>query len=289
MAGLVEASTAEEPVVCSFSDVHGYWDAFVSTLTLPGDHDAYPALVERDADGRLHWAGGADGRAYVLVCNGDMIDRGGDGDRIVETVRRLQREAPPGHVRYLLGNHEQFVLAGGGVGPPDWYCNRATVTDRRTFYDAIAAGRMTAAYDGYTYTYSHGGSPGGVDVTAANDALEAVTAAVADIVGTDRDSWAAFAEVFDDECVTRAGSQEPKGPDAGPLWLGWEHLPADAPPQVVGHTPHDRVTRKGNVVCTDVTQENTHRRGGAALTIETPGGLAVLEREDDGRVTRRER
>jgi hypothetical protein len=61
------------------------------------------------------------------------------------------------------------------------------------------------------------------------------------------------------------------------------------------------VTRKGNVVCTDVTRTNTHRPGGAALTIERPRGnrhgvpaddgdtveLGVLERADDGTVTYR--
>jgi hypothetical protein len=38
-------------------------------------------------------------------------------------------------------------------------------------------------------------------------------------------------------------------PEAGVVWLDFSYLPADAPPQVVGHTPHETVTRKGNVVC----------------------------------------
>lgn len=270
------------PTILSLSDVHGYWDAFESALALPGDHDEFAPLVERDDDGRLHWAGGESGREYVLVVNGDCIDRGGDGGRVVETVRRLQREAPDGHVRYHAGNHEQFLLAGGGVGAPDWYCNRATVEDRRAFFDAIAAGDLTVAYEGYEHTYSHAGSVDGVDAAAANDAFQRVASEVAGVVGTDADAYETFETVFDDEWVTRVGVSGLKGPEAGPLWLGWRFLPADAPPQVVGHTTHERVTRNGRVVCQDVVRENTGRVGGESLVVETPDGLHVLERDRSG-------
>jgi hypothetical protein len=275
------------PTVVSLSDVHGYADAFESALSLPGDHPEFAPLVERDADDALHWAGGRDGREYVLVCNGDLVDRGGESERVVETVRRLQREAPEGHVRYLCGNHEQFVLAGG-IGSADWYCDRADDATRRSFFDAVAAGDLSVAYDGYEYTYSHAGAVDGVDVTSANDAFERVTESLADVVGTDADAYATFERAFDDEWVTAAGSTQPKGPDAGPVWVGWQHLPADAPPQVVGHTPHDRVTRTGNVVCQDVVRQNTERAGGEALVVETPGSIAVLERERNGSATLRD-
>ncbi|WP_227132222.1 metallophosphoesterase [Halorubellus salinus] len=269
------------PTVLSLSDVHGYYDSFASALSLPGDHPEFAALVERDADGDLHWAGGRDGREYVLVANGDLVDRGGDSARVVETVRRLQREAPDGHVRYHCGNHEQFVLAGG-VGSTDWYCDRVDDATRRSFFDAVADGDLAVAYDGYSYTYSHAGAADGLDPARANDAFQRIAASVADVVGTDADAYRTFERAFDDEWVSRAGSDHPKGSDAGPLWLSWEHLPADAPEQVVGHTPHERVTRKGNVVCEDVTKKNVGERGGEAMTVETPGAFRVLERERDG-------
>jgi hypothetical protein len=275
------------PTVLALSDVHGYWTAFESALSLPGDHDDFAPLVERDDDGRLHWAGGDGGREYVLVCNGDLVDRGGDSERVVETVRRLQREAPDGHVRYHCGNHEGFVLAGGS-GSTDWYCDRVDVEERRAFYDAIAAGDLAVAYDGYAYTYSHAGAADGVDPASANDAFQAVVGEAETLLGSDRDYGEAFYEVFRREWVTRAGRGHPKGPDAGPTWLGWEHLPADAPEQVVGHTPHDRVTRKGNVVCQDTVKANVDSVGGESLTVETPGGLAVLERDTDGTATLRD-
>lgn len=269
------------PTVLSLSDVHGYYDALESALSLPGDHPEFAPLVERDADGDLHWVGGRDGREYVLVANGDLVDRGGDSERVVETIRRLQREAPDGHVRYHCGNHEQFVLAGG-VGARDWYCDRVDDAERGRFFDAVADGNLAVAYDGYAYTYSHAGGVEGVDPASANDAFQRVVASVADVVGTDADTYRTFERAFDDEWVTRGGSEHPKGPDAGPLWLGWKHLPADAPQQVVGHTPHERVTRKGNVVCEDVTKKNVDAPGGEALTVETPGAFRVLERESDG-------
>lgn len=274
----------DPPTVVSLSDVHGYADAFASALALPGDHPAFDAVVERDADGRLHWAGGRD---YVLVCNGDLVDRGGDGDRVVETVRRLQREAPPGHVRYLAGNHELFVLAGG-LGGTGWYCDRLADGERREFFDAVADGRLTAAYEGYEYTYVHAGSHDGVDATRANDAFAAVADRLAPVVGSAEDEYGTFERAFDDCWVTAAGSRSPKGVDAGPLWLGWRHLPADAPPQVVGHTPQDGVTREGSVVCQDVFRQSTGRPGGEAVVVETPDGLVALERDADGAATRRE-
>ncbi|MFC6951897.1 metallophosphoesterase [Halorubellus litoreus] len=269
------------PTVVSLSDVHGYYDSFASALRLPGDHAEFAPLVERDDDGDLHWVGGKNGREYVLVANGDLVDRGGDSERVVETIRRLQREAPAGHVRYHCGNHEQFVLAGG-VGSADWYCDRVDDATRRSFFDAVAAGDLAVAYDGYEYTYSHAGAVDGLDPARANDAFRAVVASVADVVGTDADAYRTFERAFDEEWVSRAGRDHPKGPDAGPLWLGWEHLPGDAPKQVVGHTPHERVTRKGNVVCEDVTKKNAGERGGEAVTVETPDAFRALERTADG-------
>ncbi|WP_323674669.1 metallophosphoesterase [Halorubellus sp. PRR65] len=277
---LVDDETSP-PTVLSLSDVHGYYESFASALSLPADHPEFAPLVERDADGDLHWAGGRNGREYVLVANGDLVDRGGDSERVVETVRRLRGEAPDGHVRYHCGNHEQFVLAGG-VGSPGWYCDRVDDATRRSFFDAVADGDLAVAYDGYAYTYSHAGAVEGVDPASANDVFQAVAASVADVVGTDADAYRTFERAFDDEWVTRAGGAHPKGRDAGPLWLGWEHLPADAPNQVVGHTPHERVTRKGNVVCEDVTRKNVGGAGGEAMTVETPDGLRVLERAGDG-------
>jgi hypothetical protein len=141
------------------------------------------------------------------------------------------------------------------------------------------------AYDGYAYTYSHAGAVDGLDPAAANDAFQRVVASVAELVGTNADAYRTFERAFDEAWVSSAGGEHPKGPDAGPLWLGWEHLPGDAPKQVVGHTPHERVTRKGNVVCEDVTKQNVGHPGGEALTVETPGAFRVLERERDGSAT----
>jgi hypothetical protein len=180
------------------------------------------------------------------------------------------------------------VLAGG-IGSADWYCDRADDATRRSFFDAIAAGDLSVAYDSYEYTYSHAGAPDGVDPARANDAFERVAGSVADVVGTDADAYETFERAFDDEWVTSAGSTHPKGPDAGPLWLGWQHLPEDAPNQVVGHTPHDRVTQTGNVVCQDVVRRNAEQAGGEALVVETPASIAVLERERDGSATLRDR
>jgi serine/threonine protein phosphatase 1 len=67
-----------------------------------GCHDLLRRLLGRI---REH----ASGRPHKLVFLGDYIDRGPDSAAVIETVRRLQIEAP-GDVICLMGNHEAMLL-----------------------------------------------------------------------------------------------------------------------------------------------------------------------------------
>lgn len=87
--------------------------------------------------------------------------------------------------------------------------------------------------------------------------------------------------------VLRVGDGHPKSPGAGIAWLDFSHLPADAPPQVVGHTRHDEPRRKGSVYCHAV-RSNLDRDGGEAVFVETPQQPSVVVRDADGGVGVRE-
>jgi len=90
--------TTTERVV-AIGDVHGAHDQFVAILRAAG-------LI----DGRARWSGG---RA-VLIQTGDILDRGNDSRKVIELLRRLEREAREagGQVIALMGNHEFMRLAG---------------------------------------------------------------------------------------------------------------------------------------------------------------------------------
>ena len=90
--------TTTERVV-AIGDVHGAYDQFAAILRTAG-------LVNT----RDRWSGG---RA-VLVQTGDILDRGKDSRKVIELLRRLEREArgAGGQVIALTGNHEFMRLAG---------------------------------------------------------------------------------------------------------------------------------------------------------------------------------
>ncbi|PSP45903.1 hypothetical protein BRC60_11455 [Halobacteriales archaeon QH_1_68_42] len=141
-----------EPLVVSISDIHGYLGSARSALRTVGDHGDYDPLVEVDDDDRLHWAG----NDYVLVFNGDLIDRGPDSAGVVALVERLSREAPAGRVRLTLGNHEWGVLFPAVVRWDDWFSGQRTDADRQRLCTAAARGDLVAAYEGYNFTSTRG-------------------------------------------------------------------------------------------------------------------------------------
>lgn len=283
-----------EPTVVSISDVHGHRDRFESALLTLADHPEFDSAVERpdDADHadansteRLQWTGGGE---YVLVVNGDLVDRGPDSRGCLELVRELRRQAPDGHVRYLVGNHELYLPY---PSPPEWdRWYSATVDNefRRQFWDRVATGDVTAAFEGYEFTYVHAGSPDGVDPAALNDGFRTVAVDLRELVGDDDQET--FERVFGRECpqlFSFGGDDRPirEDPDAGVVWLDFSHLPADSPPQVVGHTPQESVTRTGTVICQDVIVSNTSTPGGETLLVETPDDLQALVRQPDNDVS----
>jgi hypothetical protein len=85
--------------VVAVGDVHGAYSQFTSILRTAG------LLDERE-----RWIGG---RA-ILVQTGDVLDRGPDSLKVLDLLRRLERDAQRagGRVLFLLGNHEVMRMVG---------------------------------------------------------------------------------------------------------------------------------------------------------------------------------
>lgn len=272
------SALAGEPTIISISDVHGYLDAAQSALSTLSDHPDFTPLVEQRTDGALHWAGDNE---YALVYNGDMINRGPDSAEVLSLIERLREEAPPGHVRHNIGNHEMGLFFQDATPWDGFYADTAETDVVAEFYEAIFDKHVTVAYEGYNYTYVHAGAPDRIDATALNDELARAARTLADALCTPEAATIQQAVWDEHEEVFGTGPESP----TGVLWVRFDDLPADAPPQVVGHTRHDEVTRKGNVVCGDVILENLDSPGGEAVLVETPDSLTALVRESDGSVS----
>lgn len=271
------SASGVDPIIVQISDIHGYLTSAQSALLAVGDVDEFDPIVELDASNTLHWAGG---EQYVLVFNGDVIDRGSENAACLDLVWRLQREAPPGHVRYLLGNHEMALLLPEVLSWPMWYSGKRSESDRRAFYRAILEGRITVGFDGYDYTYSHAGSPDDLDVSDLNTKLR--TAAGELLGATDSDRSRIHHEIVDRfPTIFGMGGPTGRGPGAGVLWLDYAHMPDDAPPQVVGHTKQLNPTRSGDVICGNVIRKNEGSIGGEGVIVETPDRIGVVVRKED--------
>lgn len=269
------------PTIVSISDIHGFLGEARSALLTLSDHLDYDPIVETDAARRLHWAGGDE---YVLVFNGDLIDRGPQSKRVVEMVERLVDEAPHGHVRVTAGNHEMGVLTPELYGWPNWYSGQRSQQERRGFIDQILNGHVVAAYEGYNVTYAHAGQPEPYDVEEVNRTFVEGAQQILDELGAPDAFDRQEAIVEDHSQVFGYAGETGRGPGAGITWLDFEYMPDDSPPQVVGHTQQDAPTRRGNVLCQNVIRKNRRNDGGEAVIVETSDSIRALGRTADGGV-----
>lgn len=272
-------NTGKSPPIVSISDIHGYLEEAKSALMALGETTEYDPIVTADANRRLHWAG----NNYLLLVNGDLIDRGPHNEECIQLIERLAREAPPGRIRYHLGNHEMAVLFPGRFYWPETYSVDLDRDRRRSFISHVANGRVPVAFEGYNYTYSHAGARTPFDVAAVNEQTAAAGSELLAMLDDGR---------FDDhheeiiphyQAVFGLGdSHGGRGPTAGLLWMDLQHMPSDAPPQIVGHSRRPTPTRHGQVVCQNVIRSNRNSAGGEAVLVESDDRLDAVIREADG-------
>jgi hypothetical protein len=274
-------TNGQEPAIVSISDIHGYLDAARSALLTLSDHPDYEPVVTQDDDGLIHWAG----NEYVLVFNGDLIDRGPNNVETLQMVSRLTDEAPTGRVRVTLGNHEMAVLTPALFMWDSLFSGQVSASGRRTLVHEILGGRVVAAYEGYNVTYAHAGHSEGYGVEEVNDRLTAAVQRIHGLIGGGADASVQQQLVEDYPFVLGMGEHHPKGPDAGLIWRDLRHLPPDSPPQVVGHTRQDSITQKGQLICENVIRNTVDGPGGEAVLVETPEEFVALQREYDGGVS----
>lgn len=99
---IVERDTASR--VVALGDVHGGYERLVKLLSVGG-------LIKTDAQSPIgySWAGGD----QLLVCTGDLIDKGDRAVDVIDLMQSLEAQAPAsrGEVIITLGNHEAEFLA----------------------------------------------------------------------------------------------------------------------------------------------------------------------------------
>lgn len=268
----------EAPTIVSISDVHGYLDAARNALTALEDTAPYPPVVSQDDDGRLHWAG----NDCLLLVNGDLIDRGPANDECLALVERLASEAPPGRVRYHLGNHEMAVLFPDRFRWPGVYSVELDRGARRAFVERVAEGAIPVAFEGYTHTYSHAGDTKPVDAPTANAEARAAAEELLDAMDDGRYAEAQSEVIERNGTVFGLGGRTGRGPSAGLLWMDFEHMTPDAPPQVVGHSRQRRPVRTGAVICQNVIRSNLGAPGGEAVVVERPNRIEAVINTPDG-------
>ncbi|MBV0926233.1 metallophosphoesterase [Halomicroarcula limicola] len=277
----IAAFADQTPAIVSISDIHGYLAEARSALLTLTNHPDYEPVVTQSADDYLHWAD----NNYVLLFNGDLIDRGPHNIETLQLVARLINEAPPGRVRVTLGNHEMAVLTPDLFHWDGWFCDSVGSEGRQTLFEAIQRGYVIAAYEGYSAVYAHAGHPETYDVETVNSRLVAAVGKLQDAHETLTDTQVQQAVVDEYPLVLGMGDGHLKHPPAGLVWLDFQYLSQDAPSQIVGHTRHDTVTQKGAVLCENVIRNTQGEPGGESVVIETPDQIVSLRRTADGDVT----
>ena len=268
-----------QPPIVHISDIHGYLKEARSALEAVGETMRFDPIVVTDEAGRLHWAD----NDYILVVNGDVIDRGPANEACLELVWRLQQEAPAGRVRYHLGNHELAIMLPTFVWWPDAYSTSRSADERQAFLERIRDGDVTAAFAGYRYTYSHAGQNEPFTAAEVNADLQAAAGELHAADGKSDEIQHHVEEAY--HRVAGLGTHGARGAEAGLCWMDFVHLEPSAPPQIVGHSRRDEPVKNGNVVCGNVLRANQGSPGGEGVLVETPADLVAVIRQSNGGVS----
>ena len=280
MSETIDAVSAFDgrPPIVHISDIHGYLDAARSALLTVGETEGHEPIITVDDDDTIHWAD----NDYVLVINGDVIDRGPDNKAALEMVLRLISEAPPGRVQYHIGNHEMPIMVPAVLSWRDTYSHAMAESNRESFLNRVLEAEVTAAFEGYSHVYSHAGSNEPLDPETINAQLRTAAEKLLAANG-DPDEPGVQQEVVDQhDRIFELGEGGGRGPSAGLCWMDFQHMEESAPPQIVGHSMQESPTRKSDVICGNVIRQNQLSNGGEGVLMETPDEVKFFHRTSDG-------
>lgn len=87
------------PTIIAIGDIHGDYGVYERLMSASGLMDAYG-----------NWAGGNS----IFVQTGDIPDRGPDTRKVIDSLQKLEQQAPSvgGKVIPLVGNHEAMNMVG---------------------------------------------------------------------------------------------------------------------------------------------------------------------------------
>jgi hypothetical protein len=158
----------------AIGDVHGDYDRLTTLLVaakLIAEEPSKPEMVKWNA-----------GKA-VLVCTGDMIDKGDQGVRVLQLFRALRADAEKtgGRVIVLAGNHEAEFLANPSIEKSAEF--RKELKARNIKPDDVAAGKDALGLGEFLrslpfaarvndWFFSHAGNTHGRTLAKLRDDLE---------------------------------------------------------------------------------------------------------------------
>ena len=232
---VVELSTTED--ILALGDVHGDYERLVRLLAAAGVIAPAPA---RPAD--VQWTAGK----AVLVCTGDLIDKGNQNLDVIAAFQAMQAGATQagGRVIVTMGNHEAMFLAYGARDRhadtflDELHSRKIEPEQVVAGRDALGVGRllnaMPIAVQVNDWFFAHAGNPGPRTMAELRDGLQREI----DAKGYTADL------VLDPHSVLEARltptpwwEHEGESPDASQVRLRKVLSQLGARHMVIGHTP----------------------------------------------------
>lgn len=283
-------------VIC-ITDVHGYLETAINTL------ERLEQETNLNLTNRRKWSG-----EHILVLNGDMFDRGPDNKKALDWALNQPNTV------YNIGNHEFFALFPDAAeeflskeyfaksSETGLYWRNMSENKRLELLEAVADGKITAAYNRYQYNYSHAGLENtsvkeintdlrevGKKLLEAykNQNYQALQQKIINTVSTENGTEikSQYPKLFDFR-----RNEEGKVSEGGVVWRRYDYLQNTQRPQVVGHTKGKYMKNKGGelnpqkrgkTININTIRDYKADRGALAVTVEDQEKIDVCTYEKE--------
>lgn len=240
-------------IIC-LTDIHGYFDTAINILKELENETGLDLLKEEE------WIS-----EHKLVINGDVFDRGPQNEEALKWVFNQE------NIVYNIGNHEFFALFPDSAedflserylensGKEGLYWKNMDESFRHKLLEYTAEGKLTSAYRGHKYIYSHAGVED-KDIKSLNNDLQEVGRKLLKAYETGEEAYKEMQKEILNVVETSHGNEiSSKYPElfdmnrnsegrlstGGVVWRRFHHLDSDIP-QVIGHTKGELMNNKGH-------------------------------------------